>query len=100
MSLSVSKVLCFIGLVAIVFLIFIPLKLLPKILANASDICVNIVMLIYITITISITHNIYDSIYAASTYDSVNIAMAIKQFANELLMLLRKYEYFMDKNTL
>ena len=57
-------------------------------------------MLIYITITINKTHNIYDSIYAASTYDSVNIAVAIKQFANELLMLLRKYEYFMDKNTL
>ena len=60
------------------FLIFIPLKLLPKILASAYDFAVNIVMLINITITINKTHNIHDSIYAASTYDfAVNIVMVI-----------------------
>ena len=42
------------------FLLFIPLKLLAKILASAYDFAVNIVMLI--NITINKTHNIYDSI--------------------------------------
>ena len=47
---------------------------------------VNIVILINITITINETHNIYDSIYAASTYDlPVNIVMVIKHF-HDLLM--------------
>ena len=60
------------------FLIFIPLELLTKILACAYDFAVNIVMLINITITINKTHNIHDSIYAASTYDfAVNIVMVI-----------------------
>ena len=60
------------------FLLFIPLKLLAKILASAYDFAINIVMLINITITINKTHNIHDSIYAASTYDfAVNIVMVI-----------------------
>ena len=60
------------------FLIFIPLKLVAKILACTYDFAVNIVMLINITITINKTHNIHDSIYAASTYDfAVNIVMVI-----------------------
>ena len=42
------------------FLLFIPLKLLAKILASAYDFAVNIVMLI--NITINKTHNIYDSV--------------------------------------
>ena len=68
------------------FLIFIPLKLLAKILASACDFAVNIIMLINITITINKTHNIHDSIYAASTYDfAVNIFMVIKHF-HDLLM--------------
>ena len=50
------------------FLIFIPLKPLAKILAGAYDFGVNIVMLINIFTTIDKTHNIYDLIYAASTY--------------------------------
>ena len=45
-----------------------PLKPLAKILAGAYDFGVNIVMLMNITITIDKTHNIYDLIYAASTY--------------------------------
>ena len=61
------------------------LKLLAKILASAYDFGVNIVMLINITITINKTHNIYDLISAASTYDFVNIAMVIKHF-HDLLM--------------
>ena len=44
------------------------LKPLAKILAGAYDFGVNIVMLMNITITIDKTHNIYDLIYAASTY--------------------------------
>ena len=68
------------------FLIFIPLKLLAKILACAYDFAVNIVMLINITITINKTHNIHESIYAANTYDvAVNIVMVIKHF-HDLLM--------------
>ena len=71
---------------AINFLIFIPLKLLAKILASAYDFAINIVMLINITITINKTHNIHDSIYAASTYDfPVNIAMVIKHFHDLLI---------------
>ena len=50
------------------FLIFMPLKPLAKILAGAYDFGVNIVMLINITTTIDKTLNIYDLIYAASTY--------------------------------
>ena len=42
-------------------------------------------MLINITITINKTHNIYDLIYAASTYNFANIAMVIKHF-NDLFM--------------
>ena len=45
---------------AIHFLIFIPLKLLAKILVSAYDFAVNIVILI--NITINKTHNIYDTI--------------------------------------
>ena len=45
-----------------------PLKPPVKILAGAYDIGVNIVILINITTTIDKTHNIYDLIYAASTY--------------------------------
>ena len=45
-----------------------PLKPLAKILAGAYDFGVNIVMLINIFTTIDKTHNIYDLIYAASTY--------------------------------
>ena len=45
-----------------------PLKPLAKILAGAYDFGVNIVMLINITTTIDKTLNIYDLIYAASTY--------------------------------
>ena len=67
------------------FSIFMLLKLLAKILASAYDFGVNIVMLINITITINKTHNIYDLISAASTYDFVNIAMVIKHF-HDLLM--------------
>ena len=50
------------------FLIFIALKPLAKILAGACDFGVNIVMLINITISIDKIHNIYDLVYAASTY--------------------------------
>ena len=65
------------------FLIFIPLKLVAKILACTYDFAVNIVMLINITITINKTH---DSIYAASTYDFfVNIVMVIEHFHNLLM---------------
>ena len=46
---------------------FIPLKLLAKILASAYDFAMNIVVM-FINITINKTHNIHDSIYAASTY--------------------------------
>ena len=67
------------------FSIFIPLKLPAKILASTYDFSVNIVMLINITITINETHNIYDLIYAASTYGFVNIVMVIKHF-HDLLM--------------
>ena len=67
------------------FLIFIPLRLLAKILACVYDFAVNIVMLINITITINKTHNIYDFIYADSTYDFVNIAMVIKHFHDVLM---------------
>ena len=67
------------------FLIFIPLRLLAKILACVYDFAVNIVMLINITITINKTHNIYDFIYAGSTYDFVNIAMVIKHFHDVLM---------------
>ena len=45
---------------ATIFLVFIPLKLLAKVLASACDFVVNIVMLI--NITINKTHNIYDSV--------------------------------------
>ena len=45
-----------------------PLKPLPNILAGAYDFGVKIVMLMNITITIDKTHEIYDLIYAASTY--------------------------------
>ena len=45
-----------------------PLKPLGKTLAAAYDFGVNIVMLINITTIIDKTHNIYDLIYAASTY--------------------------------
>ena len=45
---------------AIKFLVFIPLKLLAKILASAYDLAVNIVMLI--NITNDKTHNIHDSV--------------------------------------
>ena len=60
-----SKALCFIRLdretqSAINFLIFIPLKLLVKMLASAYDFAVDIAMLI--NITINKTHNIYDSV--------------------------------------
>ena len=50
------------------FLMFMPLKPLAKILAGDYDFGVNIVMLINIFTTIDKTHNIYDLIYAASTY--------------------------------
>ena len=50
------------------FLIFITLKPLANILAGACDFGVNIVMLINITISIDKIHNIYDLVYAASTY--------------------------------
>ena len=56
-KLTMSKVLCFIRLDTISFLIFIPL------LARAYDFAVNIVMLINITITTNKTHNIHGSIY-------------------------------------
>ena len=56
-KLTMSKVLCFIRLDTISFLIFIPL------LARAYDFAVNIVMLINITITTNKTHNIHESIY-------------------------------------
>ena len=62
-----------------------PLKLLDKILASAYDFGVNIVMLINITVTINETYNIYDLIYAASTYDFKNIIMVIKYYHNLLL---------------
>ena len=62
-----------------------PLKLLDKILASAYDFGVNIVMLINITVTINKTYNIYDLIYAASTYDFKNIIMVIKHYHNLLL---------------
>ena len=62
-----------------------PLKPLGKILASAYDFGVNVVMLINITITINKTHNIYDLIYAASTYDFVNIVMVIKHFHDLLV---------------
>ena len=42
-------------------------------------------MLINITITINKTHNIYDLIYAGSTYDFVNIVMVIKHFHDVLM---------------
>ena len=58
-----------------------PLKLLTKILASVYDFAVNIVMLI--NITNNKTYNIHDSIYAASTYDFVNIAMVIKCNVNK-----------------
>ena len=45
---------------AINFLVFIPLKLLAKILASTYDFAVNIIMLI--NTTINKTHNIYDSV--------------------------------------
>ena len=45
-----------------------PLKPLAKILAGAYNFGVNIVMLINITATTDKTHNIYDLIYAVSTY--------------------------------
>ena len=45
---------------AINFLIFIPLKLLAKILASAYNFAVDIVMLI--NITVNKTHNIDDSV--------------------------------------
>ena len=61
------------------------LKHLAKILASAYDFAVNIVMLINITITINKTHNIYDLIYAGSTYDFVNIVMVIKHFHDVLM---------------
>ena len=67
------------------FSIFIALKPLAKIFAGACDFGVNIVMLINITISIDKIHNIYDLVYAASTYDSVNIVMVIKHF-HHLLM--------------
>ena len=44
----------------IIFLIFIPLKLLAKTLASAYDFAVNFVMLI--NITNNKTHNIHDSV--------------------------------------
>ena len=62
-----------------------PLKPLGKILASAYDFGVNVVVLINITITIDKTHNIYDLIYAASTYDFVNIVMVIKHFHDLLV---------------
>ena len=62
-----------------------PLKPLAKILASACNFGVNIIMLINITATIGKTHNIYDLIYAVSTYDSVNIVMLIKH-SDDLLM--------------
>ena len=62
-----------------------PLKPLGKILASAYDFGVNVVVLINITITINKTHNIYDLIYAASTYDFVNIVMVIKHFHDLLV---------------
>ena len=60
-----SKALCFIRLAretqsAINFLIFIPLKILVKMLASAYDFAVDIAMLI--NITINKTHDIYDSV--------------------------------------
>ena len=64
------KDLCFISWViqsTINFLMFIPLKLLAKILASAYDFAMNIVVM-FINITINKTHNIHDSVYAASTY--------------------------------
>ena len=64
------KDLCFISLViqsTINFLMLIPLKLLAKILASAYDFAMNIVVM-FINITINKTHNIHDSVYAASTY--------------------------------
>ena len=45
---------------AITFLVFIPLKMLAKILASGYDFAANIVILI--NITIDKTHNIYDSV--------------------------------------
>ena len=57
---------------------------------------VNMVMLMNIAIIIDKTHNIHDLIYAASTFMILQI---LSWFAYELLFrLLRKYEYFMDKN--
>ena len=57
-------------------------------------------MLINITISINKIHKIHDLIYAANSHEFVNIVMVIKHFyvAYELFMLLKKYEYFMDKN--
>ena len=49
-------------------------------------------MLINITITINKTHNIYDLIYAASTYDFVNIVMVIKHFHDLLMNYSRREE--------
>ena len=45
-----------------------PLKPLAKILDDSYDFGVNIVLLINIATTIDKTHNIYDLIYADSTY--------------------------------
>ena len=60
------------------FLLFIPLKLLAKILASAYDFAINIVMLINITITINKTHNIHDLIYSVSTCNfAVKIVMVM-----------------------
>ena len=67
-----------------------PLKPLGKILASAYDFGVNVVMLINITIIIDKTHNIYGLIYAASTYDFVNIVMVIKHF-HDLLVNYSRY---------
>ena len=57
-------------------------------------------MLINITVSINKIHKSHDLIYAANTHGFVNIVMVIKHFyvAYELFMLLKKYEYFMDKN--
>ena len=55
-------------------------------MASAYDFAVYIIMLINITITINKTHNVHDSIYAASTYDfAVNIFVVIKH-VHDLLM--------------
>ena len=70
-------------------------------MAGAYDFGVIIIMLINIAITIDKTHNIYDLIYAASTFMFCKYSHGDKTFswfAHELFMLLRKYEYFVDKN--